>query len=372
MSKQILITGGAGFIGSHLVDELLLQGHRVRILDNLEPQVHGRLATRPAYLSREAELIVGDVRDEDMVFRCLKDVDTVYHLAAAVGVGQSMYEIGHYVSINDHGTAVLLENLIKRPVERLVVASSMSIYGEGLYRTKNGEPAASLERRVENLNLRRWETYDTRGEQLIPVHTPETKPPAASSVYAVSKYSQEQMSLAVGRAYRIPTLALRFFNVFGPRQALSNPYTGLLAIVASRLLNNRRPIIYEDGLQQRDFVNVKDVARACRLAMSDNAPVDEVLNIGTGRPCTVRAIVKRLTHILGKDRIAPEITGKYRAGDVRHCFSDLTKSRRLLGYEPAISLEDGLRELAVWLQDQVAVDHVSEAAAELSARGLAV
>lgn len=372
MSKQILITGGAGFIGSHLADELLLHGHRVRLLDNLDPQVHGRLRARPVYLSHEAELIIGDVRDKELVVRSLRHVDAVYHLAAAVGVGQSMYEIGHYVSINDYGTAVLLEALIQRPVARLVVASSMSIYGEGLYRTADGRISTPVERNVEQLNSREWEIHDEGGEQLIPMHTPETKPPAASSVYAISKHTQEQMCLAVGRAYRIPTTALRFFNVFGPRQALSNPYTGLLAIVASRLLNNRRPMIYEDGMQQRDFVNVKDVARACRLAMNDEAPAGEVLNIGTGQPRTVSGIVNRLTHVLGKTRIAPEITGKYRAGDVRHCFADISKSRRLIGYEPSTSLEDGLSALAAWLQDQIAVDRVPEATAELSARGLAI
>jgi dTDP-L-rhamnose 4-epimerase len=372
MIKKILITGGAGFIGSHLADELLVHGYEVRVLDNLDQQVHGRIAARPSYLSHDVELLVGDVRDEQFVARALVNIDAVYHLAAAVGVGQSMYKIGHYVSTNDHGTAILLQALIKRRVTRLIVASSMSIYGEGLYRTSRGTNAAALDRKVEDLNSKTWEVRDTYGQELIPTHTPESKVPAASSIYAISKYSQEQMCLAVGHAYRVPTIALRFFNVFGPRQALSNPYTGLLAIVASRLLNNRRPIIYEDGLQQRDFVSVKDVARACRLALDPRTPADNVYNVGTGNPSNVRDVVRQLARVLGKDFILPEITGKYRVGDVRHCFADISKARRLMGYEAQVSLADGLEEFAGWLKDQIAIDHVPEAAAELDARGLAI
>ncbi len=372
MIKNVLITGGAGFIGSHLADELLARGHPVRVLDSLESQVHGKNAVRPSYLSREVELVVGDVRDRDKVRRCLNGVDAVYHLAAAVGVGQSMYEIDRYVSINTQGTAVLLESLIKHPVQRLITASSMSIYGEGLYRTPDGSVAAPREHGVQQLNARQWEVRGAGGEILSPVHTPESKPPAPSSVYAVSKYSQEQMCLAVGRAYRIPTVALRFFNAFGTRQALSNPYTGVLAIVASRLLNDRPPVIYEDGLQKRDFVSVTDIARACRLALDPRAPADEVYNIGSGRPSTISEVVARMAAALGKDHIAPEVTGKYRAGDVRHCFAHIGKARRMLGYEPQVSLEDGMRELACWLEDQIAVDRVPEAAAELSVRGLAL
>ena len=372
MINKILITGGAGFIGSHLADELLLRGHLVRVLDNLEPQVHGNKAVRPAYLSRDVELIVGDVREREVVNRSLDGIDAVYHLAAAVGVGQSMYEIERYVSTNDLGTATLLEALIEHPVQRLIVASSMSIYGEGLYHAKDGDSIAGRERRLRQLNARQWELRDRSGAMLIPVHTPETKPAAPSSVYAISKYNQEQICLVVGRAYRIPTVALRFFNVYGSRQALSNPYTGVLAIVASRLLNDRPPVIYEDGLQKRDFVSVRDVALACRLALDPQTPAYEVYNIGSGQPYTIVEIVARLGRALARERIQPEITGKYRAGDVRHCFADIGKARRLLGYQPRVSLEQGLQELASWLEDQIAVDRVPEADAELSARGLAL
>ena len=269
--RHILITGGAGFIGSHLADELLAAGHRVRALDNLSPQVHGEAAhaggLRPAYLDERVELMVGDVCDPAAVRRALKGVDQVVHFAAAVGVGQSMYAIRHYTQTNDIGTATLLESLTESPVEKLLVASSMSIYGEGLYHTTGGAPVHNARRSLEDLKSRRWEPADADGNRLWPVPTSEEKCPDIASVYALGKYDQERMCLMIGQAYGIPTTAMRFFNVYGTRQALSNPYTGVLAIFAGRMLNGARPLIYEDGRQQRDFVHVSDVARCCRLAL---------------------------------------------------------------------------------------------------------
>ena len=372
MANHVLITGGAGFIGSHLVRELLAHGYRVRVLDNLSPQVHGPDASRPDYLEDDAELIVGDVRNADAVRSALNGIDAVYHFAAAVGVGQSMYQIANYTSINNMGTAVLLEALIDRPVERLIVASSMSIYGEGLYRTSEGSIAIGLERTLHQLRNHDWEVRDEAGEILSPLPTPEIKQPSLASIYALSKYDQERMCLTTGRAYGIPTVALRFFNVYGPHQALSNPYTGVLAIFASRLLNNHAPVIFEDGLQKRDFVNVKDVAQACRLALEVPDAAGRVLNVGSGSSYTVREIAQQLAHTLDKHDIEPEITGKYRVGDIRHCFADIAQARKLLGYEPRVKLADGLGELAQWLEGQVAYDHVAEARAELDARGLAI
>jgi dTDP-L-rhamnose 4-epimerase len=375
MSGRVLITGGAGFIGSHLADELLEQGYRVRALDNLSEQVHGPGASRPAYLHPEVELIRGDIRDPDAVRTALGDaggVDAVFHLAAMVGVGQSMYEIARYTGVNNLGTAVLLEALAERPVGRLVVASSMSIYGEGLYRNGRGELETGAERGLEQLKARDWEVRGLDGEPLTPLPTPETKAPTLSSVYALSKYDQERMCLMVGRAYNIPTVALRFFNVYGTRQALSNPYTGVLAIFASRLLNGNPPLIFEDGRQMRDFVHVSDVARACRLALTAGAAGGQVFNIGSGRRYTVREIARALGEVLGREGIQPEITGKYRVGDIRHCFSDITLARRTLGYEPQMPLERGLLELSSWLEGQVACDRVAEGHAELTARGLTV
>jgi len=371
MPQSILITGGAGFIGSHLSNELIQHGYRVRVLDNLCPQVHGLEANRPSYLNSEVELQIGDVRDPAAVKKALKTMDAVYHFVAAVGVGQSMYEIADYTSINNVGTAILLEGLLKHPVQRLVVASSMSIYGEGLYKDSSGRICAARERSLEQVKTQDWEVRNEAGEKLTPIATPETKQPTLASVYALSKYDQEQMCLMIGRAYQIPTVALRFFNIFGPFQALSNPYTGVLAIFASRLLNGRAPLINEDGLQRRDFVSVYDVARACRLALESNDAPGQVFNIASGKQYTVKELAERIARVLGKS-VEPEITGKYRAGDIRHCFADITKARTVLGYEPRVGLEEGLTDLAQLLEGQIAYDRVSEHRNELAARGLMV
>jgi dTDP-L-rhamnose 4-epimerase len=372
MSGRILITGGAGFIGSHLADELLAHGYRVRALDNLSEQVHGPRAARPAYHSPEVELVGGDVRDRETVRRALAGIDAVFHLAARVGVGQSMYEIERYTSVNNLGTAVLLEALIERPVGRLVVASSMSLYGEGMFRDADGNLVAGGERDRERLRARDWEVRDDQGRPLMPVPTPETKPPSLSSVYALSKYDQERLCLVAGRAYGLPTVALRFFNVYGTRQALSNPYTGALAIFAARLLNGNPPLVFEDGGQIRDFVHVSDIARACRLALETPGAAGRALNVGSGRQHTVLEIARAMAAALGRAEIAPEVTGSYRAGDIRHCFADTTLARQVLGFEARMPFEQGLRELAAWLGSQAADDRVAEARAELAARGLTV
>src|SRR3954471_21488771 len=345
---EILITGGAGFIGSHVADELLRHGHRVRALDNLSEQVHGPGAERPEYLPADVELIRGDVRDPAAVRRALQGIDAVYHFAAAVGVGQSMYEVAEYTSTNNLGTAVLLEALIARPVRRLVVASSMSIYGEGLYRTADNEVVAGTDRTMDQLRSGDWEVRETAGRPVSAVPTTEDKVPSLASVYALSKFDQERLCLMVGRAYGISTVALRFFNVFGTRQALSNPYTGVLAIFASRLLNGNPPLIFEDGLQKRDFVSVHDVARACRLALEVPGAAGRVLNVGGGTPYTVLDVARRVAAALGREDVEPEVTGKYRVGDVRHCFADIRLARRVLGYEPRVGLDEGLTELAGW------------------------
>jgi dTDP-L-rhamnose 4-epimerase len=372
MSGRVLITGGAGFIGSHLADELLDKGYQVRALDNLAEQVHGPEAGRPSYLHPDVELLRGDVRDPEAVRSALDGVDAVFHFAAVVGVGQSMYEIARYTDVNNLGTAVLLEALAEKPVRRLVVASSMSIYGEGLYRNARGELVTGLDRDREQLKAHDWEVRDLGGEALTPVPTPEAKAPTLSSVYALSKYDQERMCLMIGRAYDIPTVALRFFNVYGTRQALSNPYTGVLAIFASRLLNGNPPLIFEDGRQMRDFVHVSDVANACRLALEVPEADGQVFNIGSGRQYTVLEIARAMAEVTGREDLTPEVTGKYRVGDIRHCFADITLAQKILGYQPRMPLEQGLVELASWLEGQVAYDRVAEMRAELAARGLTV
>jgi len=371
LSKHILITGGAGFIGSHLADLMLNLGYRVRALDNLSLQVHGTDRKRPEYLNPEVELLVGDVRDPQVMRHALKGIDTVYHFAAVVGVGQSMYEITNYTSTNNLGTAVLLEALIDQPVEQLIVASSMSIYGEGLYKTPSGNLCTG-NRQLEQLKAGDWEVRNTAQEVLLPIPTPETKQPTLASVYALSKFDQEQMCLIFGKTYGINSVGLRFFNTYGTRQALSNPYTGVLAIFASRLLNNNPPLIFEDGYQKRDFVSIHDVVQACRLAMEIPEAAGKVFNVASDRQYTVLEAAQLMAKVLGKEHIQPLITEKYRVGDVRHCFADITQARATLGYKPCVTLEDGLVELATWLEGQVAFDRVVEASAELAARGLSV
>jgi dTDP-L-rhamnose 4-epimerase len=354
MAELVLITGGAGFIGSYVADALLAAGYRVRALDNLTAQVHEGGA-RPEYLSPEVELAVGDVRDAEAVGRALDGVDAVVHLAARVGVGQSMYELAEYTGTNELGTAVLCQALIERPVRKLLVASSMSVYGEG----------SGAARSREQLERGEWEPPGG----LEPLPTSETKQPELASVYALSKFQQERLCLLFGSAYGVPTVALRLFNTYGPRQALSNPYTGALAIFASRLLNGRPPLIFEDGLQRRDFVSVHDVSAAFALALDSPAADGRVLNVGSGSSVTVLELAKRLAAVMGLD-IRPETTGRYRIGDIRHCFADISLARELLGYEPRVELEQGMLELVVWLKGQVAIDRVDEAAEELSSRGL--
>ena len=362
--NSILITGGAGFIGSHLADELLEKGYRVRVLDSLVGQVHGG-SSRPTYLHPEAEFQTGDVRDSTAVRRALEGVDGVIHLAARVGVGQSMYEIDEYTSANSFGTAVLLQELLDRPVQKLLVASSMSIYGEG-----ETAPVPAVARRPKDLEARRFEPLGRSGEALTAVPTPETKQAENSSVYALTKYDQERLSLLFGSAYSVPTVALRFFNTYGPRQALSNPYTGVLAIFASRLLNRRAPLVYEDGEQRRDFVSVHDVARACRLALESDGADGLPVNIGSGESITVLEVGRKLAEVLGVE-IEPEVTGQFRAGDIRHCFADISRARELLGFRPTVDLEGGMTELAEWLATQSAEDHFELASAELVSRRLA-
>lgn len=327
MSDTILITPAAGFIGSHLADELLRGGARVRAPDNLEPQVH-ETRERPDHLGDDVQLIVGDIRDPECVRRALSGMDAVVHLAARVGVGQSMYDIADCTSVDDSGTAILLQTLLEHPVDQLVVASSMSVYGEGLYADADGRLVDDAQRSREQLERGEWEPIGYLGEPpSSPCPTPETKQPSPSPIYALGKYDQERMCLLHGSAYRVPVTALRFFNVYGPRQALSNPHTGVLAIFAGRLLNQRPPLIYEDGRQRRDFVSVYDVARACRRSLERPDPAGRILNIGSGDSVSVLEIADELARVMGCDDISAEVSGSYRVGDIRNCFADIALAR---------------------------------------------
>jgi dTDP-L-rhamnose 4-epimerase len=348
---------------------LASRGNRVRILDSLIEQVHGKNADPPAP-STDFDFVRGDVRDGDTVARALRGADSVSHLAAEVGVGQSMYEVERYTSTNDVGTAVLFERLIDHPVRRVVTASSMSIYGEGLYRDEDGTLVEDAARKSLRDGQAAWDPVDEKGRPLTPLATPEWKRPNLSSIYALNKYVQERTTHIMGQPYGIETVCLRLFNVYGPGQALSNPYTGVLAIFASRFLNGQRPLIFEDGEQRRDFVHVNDVARAFADALVLPDAVGGTFNIGSGVDRSVREVAIALARAMGKNDLEPEIVGKTRTGDIRHCFCDTTLSREQLGFTAREDFSDGLAELAEWLSSQTAEDRVETARQELEARGL--
>jgi dTDP-L-rhamnose 4-epimerase len=370
---NILVTGGAGFIGSHLVQRLVAHGHRVRILDALVPQVHGTDATWPGHLPGDVERLRGDVAHVGAWEQALPGIDVVYHLAAEVGVGQSMYEIVRYMNANTLGTAIFMELLAsgRYPIQKVIVASSMSIYGEGAYRCPECGPVAPPIRDDRQLQERRWELVcPTCGHQLEALPTSEDKPLQPTSVYAISKRDQEELCLSVGRSYGIPTVALRFFNVYGPGQALSNPYTGVAAIFSSRLLNGNPPLIFEDGRQSRDFIHVDDLVDGLVLALHCDHANDQAINLGTGVPMSIVDIADALADALDVD-IQPIVVEKFRAGDIRHCYADITRATRLLGFAPKTTFGDGVRELVAWVRDQEAIDATDQAQRELEARGLA-
>jgi dTDP-L-rhamnose 4-epimerase len=368
--KKVLIVGGAGFVGSHTADALLADGHALKIFDNLSEQVHR--GEFPSYLSREAEFVTGDVRDLEQLSFAVKGVDVVYHLAAAVGVGQSMYQIAGYTSSNVQGTANLLQSILnsKSFPEKLIVASSMSIYGEGRYFCLRCGEVAPKARCLEQLKQRDWEIQCPQcGIGVSPLPTSEDKPLQCTSIYALSKKTQEEMALLFGSTYNIPTVALRYFNIYGPRQALSNPYTGVAAIFASRLMNGKSPFIFEDGDQLRDFVNVHDIVQANLLAMESSGADGTAVNVGSGNPVSVREVATEIASLLGVE-MPLQIAGTYRAGDIRHCYADISLASETLGYVPRVSFSNGMTELVEWLRSQEAHDHTDEALNHLTARGL--
>lgn len=375
-AKSILVTGGAGFVGSHLVDKLIDLGHDVTIFDNLEEQVHfGKI---PDYVNKDAQFIKGDVRDKDALTAAMRDKDVIYHQAAAVGVGQSMYQIQKYADVNSTGGANLLDivvnnSKIRDRVQKIVVASSMSIYGEGQYNCEKCGIVYPNLRSTEQLQSKKWEIKcPLCGLSAEHMGTREDKPLFPTSIYAITKRDHEEMFLVTGRSYKIPTVALRYFNIYGTRQALSNPYTGVAAIFSSRILNNSAPVIYEDGLQSRDFVHVSDIVQANILAMEKDAANYEMFNVGTGENTSVKAVGEMLIENLKPDgKLVPVIENKFREGDIRHCYADISKISRLLDYKPGVQFKDGLKGLVQWVAQQKAEDSFETARAELESRGLA-
>lgn len=371
MPKKVLVTGGAGFIGSHMVDKLIENGHEVRIFDNLDKQVH-KSGKKPPYLNDNAELVKGDVRNKKQLKKALEDIEGIFHFAAAVGVGQSMYELNYYIETNVVGTSNLLELLVNsdHDVKKIIIAASMSSYGEGSYRCENCgivEPPLRVE---GQLNEKKWEVFcPSCKKMLAPLPTPETKIQSPNSIYALTKKNQEEMALMIGKTYGISVVSMRFFNVFGTRQSLSNPYTGVGAIFLSRIKNKKPPFVYEDGLQTRDFISVNDLVEANYMAFNSTNSDFETFNVGSGKPVSIKKVAQTISEKLGSN-IEPKITGEFRKGDVRHCFADISKITSKIGWKPKTSFESGIKELVDWSKNQNAVDKFDHALSELKARNL--
>lgn len=375
---KVLVTGAAGFIGSHTVDRLLARGIAVRGLDNFDPQVHrGPEADTPRHLQGHVgdpnfEFVKGDVRNVGLMREAVDGVDAVLHLASAVGVAQSMYRPEYFADVNVRGTAALLDVLANSDhrVERVVLGSSMTLYGEGAYRTPEGEIVAAGRRDVSRLEAGDYGVYDEQGRELTPAPTPESHPLDPTSVYASTKRAQEELLALFDDAYGLSTVVLRYFNVYGPRQALGNPYTGVAAIFISRFLSGRRPIVFEDGGQLRDFVHVGDVALANVLALTEPDAAGQVLNVGTGVGVSVLEMAAAIAKALDKEHIRPDVQNKYRPGDTRHCIADISRIRTL-GYEPGISFAEGVVDLINWASEEKDVEDLAdEALAELDDHGL--
>jgi dTDP-L-rhamnose 4-epimerase len=375
--KKILVTGGAGFIGSHTIDLLIENGYETTIVDNLEPQVHGKKQIKPDYINKEATFIQNNIQEKKFLTKIISEVDAIIHLAALVGVGQSMYQIDRYIDANTKATATLLDILVKKEhnIKKLIVASSMSIYGEGKYYCEQCTTEVYPELRTpQQMKNQQWDQLCPNCNSILkPLPTDEAKPLIPTSIYAQSKHHQEEMSLLIGKTYGIPTVALRYFNVYGSRQSLSNPYTGACAIFTSRILNNKPPYIFEDGNQKRDFINVKDIAKANLLALENNRADYNAINIGTGNAISIKELAETLIKLYNKPNLKPYISYEYRKGDIRHCYANITKAQKLLNFKPTTTLQEGLTELAGWAKTHGwdAIDLFEKALKELKEKQLA-
>lgn len=368
---KILVTGGAGFIGSFLVDKLVTLGHKVTIYDNLEPQVHhGKI---PKYLNKEAEFIKADICDKERLDKALRKIDVIFHEAAMVGVGQSMYEVIKYTKVNDLGTATLLDLIVnkhKRHIKKMIVAASMSEYGEGLYSCKKCGLVKPRLREESDLEKKQWEMKCPNcHNSLLPIPTDENAELNSHSVYAINKRTQEDMFLTIGKTFAIPAVALRYFNVYGPRQSLSNPYTGVAAIFISRIKARKPPVIFEDGLQSRDFVSVHDIVSANIAAMQNSRADYQIFNVGSGNGIGIKDLAYLLAKLF-QSRINPQITYQYRRGDIRHCFADVSKIKKVLSWEPKVKLMEGMRELIAWSSKEKSKDLFDQANRILKEKGV--
>lgn len=373
--KNILVTGGAGFIGSFLVDELIKKGYKVRILDNLEDQVHhGR---KPKYLNlllrnKSVQFIKGDVRNYEIFKKVLQGIDAVFHLAAAVGVAQSNYQIKKYSDTNIGGMANLLDILVntKHNIKKIVTISSMTGYGEGNYRCKKCGIVRPPLRDEIQLRKKDWNLYCPNCAKIVqPIPTDETALDFPNSIYGLTKVVQQDMLFLIGKIYNIPVVVLRGFNVYGPRQSLSNPYTGVSAIFISRLKNNKACVVYEDGLQSRDFISVHDMVEAFVLALENDRANYQIFNIGFGKGTAILELAKILENLLGKSYLI-SLNNEFRKNDIRHCFSDISKAKKILGWKPKINLEQGLAELIEWSKKEKSNDKFKSAEKELKDKGI--
>lgn len=372
MARRILVTGGAGFIGMHIVRHLLEKKYEVIVFDALDPQVHGITQNYASVDNKGLQFLKADVRDRESLKKAVSESDAIIHLAARVGVGQSMYEVERYVDNNSRGTACLLDILVneEHDINKVVVASSMSVYGEGGYWCPKCETDVYPDFRSEQtLKDGQWEHLcPTCNAPLIPQPTHENTPLRPTSIYGMSKRHQEEMSLLIGKTYGIPTVALRFFNVYGPGQALSNPYTGCIAIFSSRIMNNKSPIVFEDGKQLRDFIYVDDVARANVWSLENHRCDYQAVNVGTGKPTSILDIARTLLTLFNND-VSPSVTNQNRVGDIRHCYADTHRIEKA-GFRTIYGIEEGLKETIEWASKQTAQDLSENAMVHLRSHGL--
>jgi len=365
--KRALVTGAAGLIGSHLTDLLVREGWKVRALDNLEPQTHRR--GKPAWIHPEAEFIHGDIRDRETIATALDKIDIVFHQAA---YGGYMPEISKYVHVNSLGTAQMLEVIREKslPIQKIIVASSQAVYSEGAGICPRHGLVFPTVRPVEQLRKGDWEVHcPICGAITKSAPTPENAPVGGETVYGLTKVDQEKLVLLWGKQVGVPAVALRYACTYGPRQSIFNPYTGVIAIFCTRLLNNLSPVLYEDGRQTRDFSFVEDIARANLLAAETDKLDGLAVNVGGGKGVPIRQVAQILSKALKID-IEPEARGEFRPGEMRHLTSDTTKIRSA-GYKPQIELEEGIQRYIDWIRSQSDIrDYFSEAEQILKSKGI--